>query len=126
MDNQDTKHNSAPARDLAGRRVATGGTATRDLAGRRVVVTGGTAGLGRALVDELTARGAQVGFVARGRSGVTDTERAVPGSVGVVADVSRQDDIHPAALQLTGRLGGVDVLINNASSLGPVPLRPLA
>ena len=98
----------------------------RDLAGRRVIITGATAGLGRALLDELTARGATVGFVARRRESVEATERAVPGSVGVVADVSRQEDIHPATIQLTGRLGGVDVLVHNASSLGPVPLRTLA
>ena len=36
--------------------------------------------------------------------------------------MSRKEDIHPAALQVTGLLGGLDVLVNNASSLGPVPL----
>jgi NAD(P)-dependent dehydrogenase (short-subunit alcohol dehydrogenase family) len=44
----------------------------------------------------------------------------------VVGDVSRKDDIHPVALQVLGALGGLDVLFNNASSLGPVPLAPLA
>src|SRR5207237_4937358 len=33
---------------------------------------------------------------------------------------------HPLALQITAALGGLDVLVNNASSLGPVPLAPLA
>lgn len=98
----------------------------RSLRGLRVVVTGGTAGLGRALVTTLSARGARVGFVARRRELVERVEQEVPGSVGVVGDVARKDDIHPIALQLTGRLGGVDVLIHNASSLGPTPLRPLA
>ena len=98
----------------------------RSLRGLRVVVTGGTAGLGRALVTELSERGAQVGFVARRRELVERVEREVPGAVGVVGDVGSKDDIHPIALQLTGRLGAVDVLIHNASSLGPVPLRPLA
>jgi NAD(P)-dependent dehydrogenase (short-subunit alcohol dehydrogenase family) len=40
--------------------------------------------------------------------------------------VSRKDDIYPMALQITGTLGGLDVLVNNASSLGPVPLALLA
>jgi NAD(P)-dependent dehydrogenase (short-subunit alcohol dehydrogenase family) len=40
--------------------------------------------------------------------------------------VSRKEDIHPIAIQVLGVLGGLDVLINNASSLGPVPLVPLA
>ena len=48
------------------------------------------------------------------------------GATGIVGDVGRKDDIHPIALQITGNLGGLDVLINNASSLGPVPLALLA
>ncbi len=98
----------------------------RSLRGLCIVVTGGTAGLGRALVSELTARGAKVGFVARRRELVQRVESEVPGSVGVVGDVGKKDDIHPIALQLTARLGAVDVVIHNASSLGPTPLRPLA
>ena len=35
-------------------------------------------------------------------------------------------DIYPIAMQITGELGGLDVLINNASDLGPVPLALLA
>src|SRR5207302_11435516 len=35
-------------------------------------------------------------------------------------------DIHPVALQMTAALGGLDVLVNNASSLGPTPLALLA
>jgi NAD(P)-dependent dehydrogenase (short-subunit alcohol dehydrogenase family) len=43
-----------------------------------------------------------------------------------VGDVSRKEDIHPIALQITAALGGLDVLVNNASSLGPTPLALLA
>lgn len=99
---------------------------TKSLRGLRIAVTGGTAGLGRALVEELTRRGATVGFVARTREHVEALERRLPGSVGVVGDVAKKDDIHPVALQLVGRLGALDVLVHNASSLGPTPLRPLA
>ena len=62
------------------------------LAGLRVAITGGTSGLGLALVETLTGRGAAVAFVARQRQ------------------------------RVTAALGGLDVLINNASHLGPVPL----
>jgi NAD(P)-dependent dehydrogenase (short-subunit alcohol dehydrogenase family) len=96
------------------------------LAGRGLVVTGGTSGLGLALVRAAHARGARVGFVARTAGRVETLARELPGSVGVVGDVSEKTAIHPIALQLTGRLGGVDILVNNASSLGPVPLVPLA
>jgi NAD(P)-dependent dehydrogenase (short-subunit alcohol dehydrogenase family) len=96
------------------------------LAGKRVVVTGGTSGLGLALVRAIHRRGARVGFVARTAARVDALARELPDTVGVAGDVADKTAIHRIALQLTGRLGGVDVLINNASSLGPVPLVPLA
>src|SRR5215472_15369167 len=92
----------------------------------RAAVTGGTSGLGRALVAELLRRGAHVAFVARHGDAVRRTADALRGSHGIVGDVSRKDDIYPLALQITGTLGGLDVLVNNASSLGPVPLALLA
>lgn len=94
--------------------------------GLRVAITGGTSGLGLALVRELLARGADVAFVARGRDGVDRVEHGYPDSHGIVADVSKKSDIHPIAIQVVGMLGGLDVLINNASDLGPVPLAMLA
>jgi NAD(P)-dependent dehydrogenase (short-subunit alcohol dehydrogenase family) len=91
----------------------------------RVAVTGGTSGLGLALVRALSARGARVAFVARTPSAV-DRTAAETAAHGIVGDVGRKEDIHPIALQVTGALGGLDILVNNASSLGPAPLRPLA
>lgn len=96
-----------------------------DLRRLRVAVTGGTSGLGLALVRLLTAMGARVAFVARGAEAVARTARET-GAQGIVGDVGRKEDIHPIALQVTAGLGGLDVLINNASSLGPVPLALLA
>jgi len=92
----------------------------------RAAVTGGTSGLGLALVRELTRRGAQVAFVARTADAVQRLARNHPHTHGIVGDVARKDDIYPVALQILGELGGLDVLINNASSLGPTPLRLLA
>jgi NAD(P)-dependent dehydrogenase (short-subunit alcohol dehydrogenase family) len=88
----------------------------------RVAVTGGTSGLGLALVRDLHRRGARVAFVARGRARVERIALEHTGSHGVVGDVSAKDDIHPIALQILGELGGIDVLVNNASDLGPTPL----
>ena len=96
------------------------------LAKTRVLVTGGTSGLGLALVDELRARGADVAFVARTSGCVEKTRRRHPGTLGITGDIADKDAIHPIALQVLGWRGGLDVLINNASSLGPVPLAPLA
>lgn len=94
--------------------------------GLRVLVTGGTSGLGLALVRELLRRGARVAFVARGRDRVEHVARDLPGTHGIVGDVSAKDDIYPIALQVVGELGGLDVLINNASDLGPTPLAMLS
>ena len=91
----------------------------------RVAITGGTSGLGLALVREWRARGARVAFVARDRERVERIAREHEGTFGIAGDVARKDDIHPIALQILGNLGGLDVLVNNASDLGPTPLAPL-
>ena len=96
------------------------------LDGLRVAITGGTSGLGLALVRELHQRGARVAFVARTADRVNEVALQHPGTTGIVGDIVRKDDIYPIALQITGNLGGLDVLVNNASSLGPVPLALLA
>src|SRR5579872_5100199 len=91
----------------------------------RVAITGGTSGLGLALTRLMTRCGARVAFVARTASSVERVAQET-GAHGIVGDVGRKDDIHPIALQILGNLGGLDVLINNASSLGPVPLALLS
>ena len=96
------------------------------LRGLRVLVTGGTSGLGRALVDEFRARGAHVAFVARSAGDVDRVARECADTLGIVGDVSRSDAVHPIALQALAWRRGLDVLVNNASSLGQVPLAPLA
>ena len=92
------------------------------LLGLRVAISGGTSGLGLALVRELHGRGARVAFVARTRDRVERVARDLAGVHGVVGDVSLKEDIHPVAVQVVGALGGLDVLVNNASDLGPTPL----
>jgi len=96
-----------------------------DLRGLRIAVTGGTSGLGLALVKNLAARGARVAFVARS---ATQVKRVAweTGACGIVGDVGRKEDIHPMALEISWNLGGLDALINNASTLGPTPLALLA
>ena len=96
------------------------------MTGMRVAITGGTSGLGLALVRRLTRQGADVAFVARVRDEVERVARENPRAHGIVGDVSRKEDVYPMAIQILAALGGIDVLINNASSLGPVPLAALA
>ena len=96
-----------------------------DLKELRVAVTGGTSGLGLALVRRLIGRGAEVAFIARNAKAIAQIANETRG-YGIIGDVGRKDDIYPIALQITGNLGGLDVLINNASALGPTPLSLLA
>jgi NAD(P)-dependent dehydrogenase (short-subunit alcohol dehydrogenase family) len=79
-----------------------------------------------ALVDELLDAGASVAFVARNSDRVQAIAKQRPNVHGIVGDISRKEDIYAIALQIIGVLGGLEVLINNASSLGPVPLALLA
>jgi NAD(P)-dependent dehydrogenase (short-subunit alcohol dehydrogenase family) len=91
-----------------------------------VLISGGTAGLGRALAAELVARGARVAAFARHAEGVERLRGELPGVHVFRGDVSRKDEIPAIALRAIEALGGeVHVLVNNASALGPVPLRPL-
>ena len=57
----------------------------------RIAITGGTSGLGLALVRELSSRGALVAFVARHREGVERVVRERPEASGIVGDVSRPE-----------------------------------
>ena len=98
----------------------------KTLHGIRVALTGGTSGLGLALLDELLARGASVAFVARHERRVAEVAAARSRVAGIVGDIADKQDIYPLATQISGLLGGVDVLVNNASALGPVPLALLA
>ena len=68
---------------------------------------------------------ARVAFVARTARTVGQIVNET-GACGIVGDVGRKEDIYPIALQVTGNLGGLDALINNASTLGPTPLALLA
>ena len=100
--------------------------ASDTLKGLRVAVTGGTSGLGLALVEALHRQGADVAFIARDAVRVAAVAKRFPGTHGIVGDVAWKLTTHALAIQVTAALGGLDVLVNNASSLGPVPLAPLA
>ncbi|MHA2090373.1 MAG: SDR family oxidoreductase [Candidatus Kariarchaeaceae archaeon] len=93
--------------------------------GKKVLITGGTAGLGRSLAINLHDMGAQVAIVARTKESIEELLITYPNIIGINADISEKKDIHKISGQALGQLEGIDVLINNASSLGPVPLKSL-
>jgi NAD(P)-dependent dehydrogenase (short-subunit alcohol dehydrogenase family) len=100
-----------------------------DLRGRSALVTGGSRGLGRALGAALAQAGARVVLVARDAAVLARTVediRAAGGEAhGIVADVADLEAVHAIAGEAAALVGPIDVLVNNASTLGPVPLRLL-
>jgi NAD(P)-dependent dehydrogenase (short-subunit alcohol dehydrogenase family) len=90
------------------------------------LISGGTQGLGKALVRELIHRKARVATFARNEEAVNNLKQEIPQAHVFRADVSKKHEINAIALRAIEALGGeVHVLVNNASTLGPKSLRPL-
>lgn len=88
----------------------------REYDGVVAAVTGGGAGIGRAIVAELLARGAVVAALDLDVSSVPD------GAAGIVCDVTNRSSVAAAVAGVVDQLGGLDVLVNNAgiSAVGTV------
>ena len=89
---------------------------------RTALITGGTAGLGRALTHALVADGWTV--VTDGRH--ADRAADLPDGVRFVAGDITDPEHMTALVEEVRDLGRLDLLVHNASTLGPVPMRPLA
>jgi NAD(P)-dependent dehydrogenase (short-subunit alcohol dehydrogenase family) len=100
-----------------------------NLDNRSALITGGSQGLGLALAHALASAGARVALVARGRTrldAAVASIRAVGGQAfGIAADLGDKHAIHRITGEATALLGPIDLLVNNASTLGPTPLGAL-
>lgn len=83
-----------------------------------VVITGGTAGVGRATARAFAKRGAHIGLLARGRTGLDATKEEVEAlggkAITVQGDVANSEDVERLAEETEAAFGPIDVWINNA------------
>jgi NAD(P)-dependent dehydrogenase (short-subunit alcohol dehydrogenase family) len=100
------------------------------LSGSSALVTGGSRGLGAALSRELARRGARVVLLARGRAAldsvVAEIRRAGGLAHALVEDVGDPEAASRIAGAAAALVGPLDLLVHNASELGPTPLRELS
>src|SRR5206468_2551089 len=83
-----------------------------------VVITGASAGVGRATVRKFAKHGARIGLIARGVDGLKGAQREVEelGGKALVfpMDIGNADRVEAAAAQIEADLGEIDIWINNA------------
>jgi len=85
-----------------------------EFAGLVAAVTGGASGIGLATARLLTERGARVAVLDIAPHDLPE------GIVGIVCDVTSRESVHAAVRRIGHELGGLDVLVNNASELGGI------
>ena len=88
---------------------------TDDLHGETALVTGASSGIGRATAAALAAEGADVALTARSEDRIADLAEGLDTeAVAIAADVRDEDAVDSLVEETVDRLGGIDVLVNNA------------
>ena len=85
--------------------------------GQVAVITGGTAGIGRATADLLARKGYKLAILARGREGLDRTKRELDGLTEVrtyECDVADDGRVQQVADEIARDMGGIDLWVNNA------------
>jgi NAD(P)-dependent dehydrogenase (short-subunit alcohol dehydrogenase family) len=91
------------------------------LAGKTALVTGGGRGIGRAIATRLGAMGARVVVTGRTEAEIDAVAREL-GGVAVRVDMADRASVRAALTEIDGRVGRVDVLVNNAGVAESAPL----
>lgn len=101
-----------------------------EFAGQVAIVTGGSSGIGRAIVDELVAGGARVAIFARDPEkidqAVAEVKAAGGTAMGLSVDIREAQQVEDAVHQVEAAYGGVDILVNNAAGNFVVPAEKLS
>lgn len=94
-----------------------------------VVVTGASAGVGRAVVRRFAKEGAHIGLIARGKDGLDaarkEVEEAGGRAIALQVDVADGNQIESAAAAIEEHLGPIDIWINNAMTTVFGPLKSI-
>jgi len=94
-----------------------------------VLITGASAGIGRATAIAFARRGARIGLLARGRAGLEAAKRDVEAAGGQAviceADVADADAVERAAVRVEEAFGPIDIWINNAMASVFSPVREM-
>lgn len=86
-----------------------------DLKNKVALVTGGSAGIGRAIAENLIQAGARVAITARGEARLHEAAKAM-GAHPILADVSKEADVLHTYAEVIQTFGDLDILINNAGT----------
>src|SRR5436309_2505682 len=94
-----------------------------------VVITGASAGVGRATAQRFAKAGARIALLARGRDGLEGARKEVEAFGGTallaILDVARADEVEAAAAQIEAELGNIDIWINNAMTSVFSPIKEM-
>ena len=89
------------------------------IAGKAALVTASSKGLGRAVAEELAGEGVRLAICSRDASRIAEVAEAIAADsgarvIGMQADVSRPEEVKGLIADVTGQLGGLDILVTNA------------
>ena len=87
------------------------------LEGRKAIVTGGAQGIGLAIAKRLDAEGAQVALFDINEELVKKSAAELSRGIGIRCDVSSPDSIEAAVREAAEKMGGLDIVVNNAGIL---------